>query len=201
MALTASAQERLKKIAERLDSRSPLQPLAPQRVWDAGLESEIGALEKELGAAGGTKAGIALIAGLYLRNDSLSRSHSYAQEIEDDVTGAYWHGLMHRMEGDYWNSKYWFRRVGSHAAMKNVCERTAGYLRGEANLDALPAGAVRDKLGSLAQARSWDAALFVDLVEQQVQGRAPEAARSVLEEIQRIELSELYAYTLGKASE
>ena len=201
MALTASAQERLKRIEERLDSRSPLQPLAPQRVWDAGLESEIGALEKELGAAGGTKAGIALIAGLYLRNDSLSRSHSYAQEIEDDATGAYWHGLMHRMEGDYWNSKYWFRRVGSHPAMKSVCERTAGYLRGEANPDALPAGAVRDKLGSLAQAGAWDAALFVDLVEQQVQGRAPEAARSVLEEMQRIELSELFAYTLAKASE
>lgn len=37
-----------------------------------------------------------------------------------DQTLAYWHGIMHRREGDFWNSHYWFRQVGKHPAMKMI---------------------------------------------------------------------------------
>ncbi len=53
-------------------------------------------------------------AGLWLLAGNLDRSHSISQSI-DNVDGSYWHGIMHRREGDYWNSKYWFRRTGQHA--------------------------------------------------------------------------------------
>lgn len=57
--------------------------------------------------------GLAIKAGLYLLNESLDKSHDIAQEITN-ATGSYWHALMHRMEGDYSNAKYWFNDVGHH---------------------------------------------------------------------------------------
>src|SRR5262249_40398230 len=47
-------------------------------------------------------------AGLWLYHDFIDESHSISQEIQTP-TGSYWHGLMHRREPDYGNSKYWFR--------------------------------------------------------------------------------------------
>lgn len=51
--------------------------------------------------------------GLWLRHHDLDRSHDISQQI-DTPTGSYWHGIMHRLEGDFGNAKYWFRRVGTH---------------------------------------------------------------------------------------
>ncbi|MCS6775534.1 MAG: hypothetical protein RMJ43_06020 [Chloroherpetonaceae bacterium] len=54
-----------------------------------------------------------LIAGLWLYVDDLERSHTVSQKI-DTPTGAFWHGIMHRREGDFGNSRYWFRRAAGH---------------------------------------------------------------------------------------
>ena len=54
-----------------------------------------------------------LAAGLWLYADNLERSHTLSQSIETK-TGAYWHGIMHRREGDFSNSHYWFRRAAGH---------------------------------------------------------------------------------------
>ncbi len=56
-------------------------------------------------------------AGLYLHFDLLEDAHRISQSI-DTASGSYWHGIMHRREGDYWNSKYWFRQVGDHPIFK-----------------------------------------------------------------------------------
>ena len=55
----------------------------------------------------------ALIAGLWLYVDDLERSHTVSQGI-DDATGALWHGIMHRREGDFANAHHWMRRAASH---------------------------------------------------------------------------------------
>lgn len=65
-----------------------------------------------------------LVAALWLYVDELDRSHRVSQSIED-ATGSYWHGIMHRREGDFSNSHHWFRKAGDHPAMKAVDE--AGY--------------------------------------------------------------------------
>ena len=54
-----------------------------------------------------------LAAALWLYVDDLDRSHACSQSL-DDTTGAYWHGIMHRREGDFSNSHYWMRRAARH---------------------------------------------------------------------------------------
>ena len=61
----------------------------------------------------------ALVAGLWLYVDELDRSHHVSQSI-DNATGSFWHGIMHRREGDFGNSHYWFRKVGHHPAMDQI---------------------------------------------------------------------------------
>jgi hypothetical protein len=62
------------------------------------------------------------ISGVWLLYDFLDDSHKISQDIET-TSGSFWHGIMHRREGDFWNSKYWFRRVGDHPAFESIAER------------------------------------------------------------------------------
>jgi hypothetical protein len=52
----------------------------------------------------------ALVAGLWLYVDDLDRSHTVSQSIED-ATGSYWHGIMHRREGDISKTNYTFNAI------------------------------------------------------------------------------------------
>ena len=63
-------------------------------------------------------------AGLYLYFSALDDSHRISQKI-GTASGSYWHGVMHRQEGDWSNAKYWFRRTGSHAVFDQL-ERETG---------------------------------------------------------------------------
>ena len=53
-----------------------------------------------------------LVAGLWLYADELDKSHSVSQQILTEE-GSFWHGIMHRREGDFSNAKYWFRNAGA----------------------------------------------------------------------------------------
>src|SRR2546430_5282023 len=54
-----------------------------------------------------------LTTGLWLYVDDLDRSHAISQGIEGP-RGAFWHGIMHRREGDFGNSHYWLLRAADH---------------------------------------------------------------------------------------
>lgn len=64
-------------------------------------------------------ANTSLEAGLWLYVDDLDRSHRVSQQLEGP-TGSFWHGIMHRREGDFSNSHYWFSRTGHHPAMDDI---------------------------------------------------------------------------------
>ena len=75
------------------------------------------------------------IAGLWLLAGELDRSHDISQTLESP-TGSYWHGIMHRREGDYSNAKYWMRRAGGHPVAKELANHITG-VAGTASLALL----------------------------------------------------------------
>jgi len=60
-----------------------------------------------------------LRAGIWLYVDDLDRSHSISQNLSS-AEGALWHAVMHRREGDFWNSKYWLRQAGDLSVLEAV---------------------------------------------------------------------------------
>jgi hypothetical protein len=95
----------------------------------------------------------ACLAGLWLRFDFLDDSHRISQELHH-AEGSFWHAIMHRREGDFSNSKYWWRRVGGAPAER---------------VDPVFAllGEEGKRLG-LFSSVTWDPYAFVDRVEHQV---------------------------------
>ena len=61
-------------------------------------------------------------AAIYLKHGFLDESHKISQQVETP-NGSYWHAIMHRKEGDFGNSKYWYRRVGAHAVLATMGEK------------------------------------------------------------------------------
>jgi hypothetical protein len=117
---------------------------------------------------------------VWLLFDDLDESHTLSQQIETP-SGSFWHGIMHRREGDFSNAKYWFRRVGSHSVFDALSQRAAeiAAVRGEERA-----------LKKLITAGAWDACAFVDLVETVVRGQG--GTRELCLDIQQAEWELLF---------
>ncbi len=61
---------------------------------------------------------------LWLVVGELDRSHSVSQN-DSSAEGSFWHGIMHRREGDYSNAKYWFNRAGEIDAISLMTDSMA----------------------------------------------------------------------------
>ena len=109
----------------------------------------------------------ALKAGLLLLHGDLDAAHALAQAHEGDRDADAWHALVHRLEGDYGNSGYWWRRVGDHPAFPAI---------------AAAAGADR-----------WDPHNFTDRYRRAVNG-GDAAERSDVRAIQAAEFAALLGY-------
>ena len=63
-------------------------------------------------------------AGLFYAYDALEESHRIVQEIGNNHA-SYWHGMLHRREGDFENARYWFRRTGKLGVFPEMHSRAA----------------------------------------------------------------------------
>jgi hypothetical protein len=66
----------------------------------------------------------ACLAGLWLYHDFLDESHTISQDLLS-TEGSFWHAILHRREPDAGNSKYWWRRVGSHPVFAELARDAA----------------------------------------------------------------------------
>ena len=184
------------EVIEKLESGNPLPPLVPQEAWSSELTDalESASLDKLFQGTSlkNTTLGNAIKSGLLLWNDALNESHNISQELENQ-TGSYWHGIMHRREPDYSNSKYWFGRVGTHPIFPQLRERAIAILKETSNPS--------DALGSIAQAieasENWDAYQFIDWCQAAENGT--DDVTRFLRQVQAEEIKLLLAYSYQNA--
>ncbi|MEQ8211846.1 MAG: hypothetical protein RH917_18760 [Lacipirellulaceae bacterium] len=74
-----------------------------------------------------------VLSGVWLLHDFLDESHTFSQAIHTSE-GSFWHGIMHRREGDFSNAKYWFRNAGDHPAYSLIAARVANEVEGGESL-------------------------------------------------------------------
>jgi hypothetical protein len=167
--------------------------LYPTEEWDDLLDIKIAKVSMEDVDTGRMPYVHAVQSGLHLLNESLDKSHTLSQDIHN-ATGSYWHGIMHRMEGDYSNSKYWFRQVGEHTVFEPLLQQAKEVYR-QSEPSRIGSSTLQKQLEKLAASSSWDPYSFVDLVQQQVTIVQNEYAEQLLLDIQWIEMKLLLEYS------
>jgi hypothetical protein len=109
----------------------------------------------------------AAMAGLWLYFDFFDESHQLADATEN-ANGYFWHGVVHRREGDSGNAAYWFRKAGAHPVFSP--------------LSAAAAQILRDFPTAEFRVGSWDPYAFVMFCErarEQPESDQERAARSI----------------------
>lgn len=170
-----------KQFVSTLDARKPLPYLQPADIWDAQLSQQIlSSKSEDLLAASNADDLIwrTVQAGLLQWNDDLSASHEIVQDIHT-IEGSYWHGIMHRREGDYNNAKYWFSNVKTHPIHETLYKQAV-------------------RLWPECEAWShWSHELFVDCVQRAVEeGEDTSPQAEALRRIQVVEFSLLLRHVL-----
>jgi hypothetical protein len=180
-------QDLVSRLSELVDmTTAHTLALSPKEIVDEQLEQELTRLfemvkkqiVKGLISEESSQAALALISGLYLWNGSMDSSHTISQDLENR-TGSYLHGILHRLEPDYSNAKYWFRMAGGHPDGDLLQKETLKLLQESGN-EALYL--------KFTQKTGWNPGLLTDMVEAALQTRGTGDEVLLLEQIQAIEL-------------
>lgn len=185
----------LGRLSAQLTSHKP--SLYPAEELDDLNDIRIGKLSVDAFEGEQKAYALAVKAGLHLFNESLDPSHELSQHIHT-ATGSLWHGIMHRMEGDYSNAAYWVRMAGSHPVYPLLASQISSYL-GDKDLSLIPSSAMRASLEGIRQAASWDSVRFVDIVEQQVTVVRDPRSEELIVHMQWLEMKQLLQYSYAQS--
>ena len=184
------------EVIEKLEAGNPLPTLVPQKAWSPELTDALASTSVDELFQGesvkNTTFGDAIKSGLLLWNDALDESHNISQGLENQ-TGSYWHGIMHRREPDYSNSKYWFGRVGTHPIFPQLRERALAILKETPD----PSDALARIAQTIETEEHWDAYQFIDWC-QAAEGVSDDVTR-FLQQVQAGEIKLLLAYSYRNA--
>ena len=185
------------EVIEKLEAGNPLPTLVPQKAWSTELTDalELTSVDELFHGESlkNTMFGGAIKSGLLLWNDALDESHNISQELTNQ-TGSYWHGIMHRREPDYSNSKYWFGRVGTHPIFPALRERALAILEETPN----PSDALAHIAQTIAAEENWDAYQFIDWCQAAEDESTADVTR-FLQQVQAEEIKLLLAYSYQNA--
>lgn len=117
---------------------------------------------------------------VWLRMGIIDRAHDLVQDAGSGID-AYIHGMIHRVEGDYWNAKYWFRSAG-----KEVVAKIVDQVRASANLEKPH----QSERAVVAPTSSFDPSRLVDQLERLHRSRSnPSQRESESQTRDRMEIS------------
>ena len=111
--------------------------------------------------------------------------HNEAHDLVEDMTdaeGAVIHAIVHRREPDFWNARYWYRRVGDHPIYRSMTGRVVEL----AGTDATSSVARR-----LVLSGTLDPLAFVDACESVVRKGAADPVAQFLRRLQHAEFEAL----------
>ena len=155
-------------VLRKLTPTEPLNWDLPGKIRDASDEVLSGGKE-----IGDVKI-FALVRGaMFYAADALDDGHRIFQDEPGDL-GSYWHGMIHRREGDFDNARHWFRRAGRLP----IFDRLHG---AAANLSP-----------NMAKQSSWDAYLLTGMCEQAKFGDREAIPECV--KLQRVEFDGMLDY-------
>jgi hypothetical protein len=123
---------------------------------------------------------------------AIDESHTISQSINSS-TGSLLHGIMHRQECDFSNSKYWFRRTGRHELFSTLRETALGRLGEISNTSA------KQLASEIGTKPEWDPFWFVDQCEL-VKENMVKKYEKLLVGVQLIEWQLIFSHCQRKAS-
>jgi hypothetical protein len=118
----------------------------------------------------------------------IEEAHALAQQ-NPSAEGSYWHALVHRSEGDFENSLYWYKRVGEHS----IFSRLRSEIESVGD-EAGDTGTIRELLAEPA----WNPKRMVDLCRKARAGESTPA--SLLQRVAAIEFNLLMGKVLESRS-